>query len=129
MKSFSMDTNDAASMTQTQHVSQVDTEFLPEKDIPTDGVLREDYEKLRITYELQRDIGSEIEIDSVLNRILDRTFEFLKFDQAIILLVNKKGKLKARAYRNIKKGKKNFLSTTLIKHVINKKKGSSHLIF
>jgi transcriptional regulator with GAF, ATPase, and Fis domain len=123
MESFPMNTNDAANMTQTQHISQVHTEFLPEKDIPTDCVLREDYEKLRITYELQRDIGSEIEVDSVLNRILDRTFEFLKFDRGIILLVNKKGKLKARAYRNITNGKKNSLSTTLIRHVINKKEG------
>ncbi len=123
MKSSPMNTNDAASMTQTQHITQVDTKFLPEKEIPTDGVLREDYEKLRITYELQRDIGAEIEIDSVLNRILDRTFEFLKFDQGIILLVNKKGKLKARAHRNITKGKKIFLSTTLIKHVIHKREG------
>jgi putative nucleotidyltransferase with HDIG domain len=118
-----MDMNDAAGMTQTQHVSQVETEFLPEKDIPTDSVLREDYEKLRITYELQRDIGSEIEIDLVLNRILDRTFEFLNYDRGIILLVNKKGKLKARAYKNITNGKKNALSTTLIRHVIDKKEG------
>ena len=73
MESFPVDTNDTLSMTQTQHISEVHTEFLPEKDIPTDSVLREDYEKLRITYELQRDIGSEIEIDFVLNRILDRT--------------------------------------------------------
>ncbi|MGD8208719.1 MAG: GAF domain-containing protein, partial [Desulfobacterales bacterium] len=118
-----MDTNNATGMTQTQPISQVDTEFLPEKDIHTDGVLREDYEKLRITYELQRDIGSEIEVDSVLNRILNRTFEFLKYDRGIILLVNKKGKLKARAYKNITDGKKNALSTTLIRHVIDKKEG------
>jgi len=123
METFPMNTNDAASLTQTQHISQVHTEFLPAKDIPTDDVLREDYEKLRITYELQRDIGSEIEIDLVLNRILDRTFEFLKYDRGIILLVDKRGKLKARAYRNISNGKKNSLSTTLIKHVIQKKEG------
>ena len=123
METFPMNTNDAASLTQTQHISQVHTEFLPAKDIPTDGVLREDYEKLRITYELQRDIGSEIEIDLVLNRILGRTFEFLKYDRGIILLVDKRGKLKARAYRNISNGKKNSLSTTLIKHVIQKKEG------
>ena len=110
-------------MTQTQHITQVDTKFLPEKEIPTDGVLREDYEKLRITYELQRDIGAEIEIDLVLNRILDRTFEFLKYDRGIILLVNKMGKLKIRAYRNITNGKKISLSTTLIKHVISKREG------
>jgi putative nucleotidyltransferase with HDIG domain len=123
MESFPMDKNDVPSMTQTQPISQVHTKFLPEKEIPTDDVLREDYEKLRITYELQRDIGSEIEIDLVLNRILDRTFEFLNYDRGIILLVNKKGKLKARAYRNITNGKKNSLSTTLIRHVINEKEG------
>jgi putative nucleotidyltransferase with HDIG domain len=123
MESLPMDTNNATGMTQTQPVSQVDTEFLPEKDIPTDSVLREDYEKLRITYELQRDIGSEIEVDMVLNRILDRTFEFLNYDRGIILLVNKKGRLKARAYKNITDGKKNALSTTLIRHVIDKKEG------
>lgn len=123
MESLAVDTNDAPSMTQTQHISQVHTEFLPEKDIPTDSVLREDYEKLRITYELQRDIGSEIEIDLVLNRILDRTFEFLRYDRGIILLVNKEGKLKSRAYRNIANGKKNFISTTLLKHVISKREG------
>ena len=118
-----MDTNNATAMTQTQPISKVDTEFLPEKDILTDGVLREDYEKLRITYELQRDIGCEIEVDMVLNRILERTFEFLNYDRGIILLVNKKGKLKARAYKNITDGKKNALSTTLIRHVIDKKEG------
>ena len=123
MESFPVDTNDALSMTQTQHISQVHTEFLPEKDIPTDSVLREDYEKLRITYELQRDIGSEIEIDLVLKRILERTFEFLKYDRGIILLVNKVGKLKARAYKNVTDENKNSLSTTLIKHVINKREG------
>jgi putative nucleotidyltransferase with HDIG domain len=123
MESFLMDTNNATAMTQTQPISKVDTEFLPEKDILTDGVLREDYEKLRITYELQRDIGCEIEVDMVLNRILERTFEFLNYDRGIILLVNKKGKLKARAYKNITDGKKNALSTTLIRHVIDKKEG------
>jgi putative nucleotidyltransferase with HDIG domain len=123
MKPFPTNTNDAANLTQTQHISQVHTKFLPEKQIPADDVLREDYEKLRITYELQQYIGSEIEIDLVLNRILDRTFEFLKYDRGIILLVNKKGKLKARAYKNITNGKKNALSTTLIRHVIDKKEG------
>jgi putative nucleotidyltransferase with HDIG domain len=118
-----MNTNDASGLTHTQHVSQVQTEFLPEKGIPNDRILREDYEKLRITYELQRDTGSEIEIDLVLNRILDRTYEFLQYDRGIILLVNKKGKLKTRAYRNISDGKKQLLSTTLIRHVVNKREG------
>ena len=116
--------NDSSSgVTHAQHVSLVHTEFVPEKDIPDDRILREDYEKLRITYELQRDTGSEIDIDLVLNRILDRTFEFLRYDRAIILLVNKRGKLKIRAYRNNSNGKKQNLSTTLIRHVVHKREG------
>ena len=61
MKSFPMDTNDAVSMTQTQHVSQVDTEFLPEKDIPTDGVLRE---------EIRYQLGKYVEFGSCLRHHL-----------------------------------------------------------
>jgi len=34
MESFPMDANDTVSVTQTQHISQVHTEFLPAKDIP-----------------------------------------------------------------------------------------------
>ena len=123
MESLPYNLDDATSIMKTQHITQVDAEFLPEKDIPIDSSMREDYEKLRITYELQRDIGSEIEVDLVLNRILDRTFEFLNYDRGIILLVNKKGKLKARVIKNITNEKRNQLSTTLLKHVINKKEG------
>lgn len=123
MESLPYNLNDVTSMLQTQHITEVHDEFLPEKDIPNDSALREDYEKLRITYELQRDIGSEIEIDSVLNRILERTFEFLNYDRGIILLVNKKGKLKTRATKNMGDEKSNSVSTTLLKHVISKKEG------
>lgn len=118
-----LDMEEISSIVKTKHVTQVDAEFLPGKDIPNESVLREDYEKLRITYELQRDIASEIEVDLVLNRILDRTFEFLNYDRGVILLVNKKGKLKARAKKNVTKEKKNSISTTLLKHVITKREG------
>jgi HD-GYP domain-containing protein (c-di-GMP phosphodiesterase class II) len=123
MEPIPLNKNNPSGVMHTQHVSLVHTEFVPEKDIPNDGILREDYEKLRITYELQRDTGSEIEIDLVLNRILDRTFEFLGYDRAMILLVNKRRKLKTRAYRNISDRTKQQLSTTLIKHVVHKREG------
>jgi putative nucleotidyltransferase with HDIG domain len=122
MEHPTMNGNEALNRTYSQLMPLVQTEFLPEKNIPKDSALREDYEKLRITYELQRDIGAEIEIDSVLNRVLDRTFEFLKYDRAIILLVDKKGKLKPRAHRNTSNEKKHLLSTTLIRHVLQKRK-------
>ncbi len=124
MQPAPLNENDASGLTHTEHVSLVHTEFVPEKDIPNDRMLREDYEKLRITYELQRDTGSEIDIDLVLNRILDRTFEFLRYDRAIILLANKRGKLKTRVYRNVSdENKQQQLSTTLIRHVVQKREG------
>ena len=123
MEPAPLNENNASGVMHTQHVSLVHTEFVPEKDIPNDQILREDYEKLRITYELQRDTGSEIDIDLVLNQILDRTFEFLKYDRAIILLVNKKKKLKTRAFRNVSDRTKQHLSTTIIKHVVQKREG------
>jgi putative nucleotidyltransferase with HDIG domain len=118
-----MGAKDALNPTHAKLIPLVSTDFLPEKDISQDISIREDYEKLRITYELQRDIGSEIEIDSVLNRILDRTLEFLKYDRAIILLLNEERKLKVRAYKNNTNGKGYPLSTTLLKRAANNRKG------
>lgn len=107
----------------TEFITLVQAEFLPEKNIPDDRSLREDYEKLRITYELQRDIGSEIDIEVVLDRILDRTHEFLDYDSAVILLVNKEGKLKPRTYRHLNTDNRLILSSTLIRYVVKEKKG------
>jgi len=118
-----LDEKESFNSTHTEFIPLIHTEFLPERDIPDDKALRDDYEKLRITYELQRDIGSEIDIDFVLNRILDRTFEFLNYDRGIILLVNKKGKLKPRAYKNLKPNSKFNVSSTLIRYVLKKKTG------
>jgi len=118
-----MNPNETIGATHTKTVPIVHTQFLPETNILDDKALRGDYEKLRITYELLRDIGYDVDIDSVLNRILDRMYEFLKYDRGIVLLVDRKGKLKRRAYRNIKDGDRYFLSKTLIRHVVNKKEG------
>lgn len=109
--------------TLTEFLPLSQTAFLPETDIPNDEALREDYERLRITYEIQRYIGSEISVDRVLDRILDRTFEFLHYDRAAILLVDKEGKLKLRSKRNTNKKGKLILSSTLIKYVVKKKEG------
>ena len=117
------DSREPLTDTLTEFLPLSQTAFLPEADIPNDKALREDYERLRITYEIQRYIGSEISVDRVLDRILDRTFEFLHYDRAAILLVDKEGKLKLRSKRNTNKKGKLILSSTLIKYVIKKKEG------
>jgi adenylate cyclase len=97
--------------------------FLPEKKITDDKALRIDYEKLRVTYELQRDIGFETDIDLLLERILERTSEFLTYDRGVILMADESGCLKPRAYR-IRKGEdKLIISSTLIRHIQKEKTG------
>jgi adenylate cyclase len=101
----------------------VHSTFIPEKKIKDEAVLRADYEKLRVTYELQRDIGFETNIDTILNRILDRTFEFLNYDRGVILMINERGKLTPRAYKMRKPEDKLIISSTLVRHIQKDKTG------
>jgi adenylate cyclase len=101
---------------------QVTDRFLPEKEITDDKQVRADYEKLRVTYELQRDIGLELDLDKVLTRILDRTFEFLNCDRGVILMPDEAGEFKPRIFKT-KKGDTISISTTLIKQVQKEKAG------
>ncbi len=100
-----------------------ESRFLRECDITDEKVLRADYEKLRVTYELQRDIGLELDIDRMLSRILDRTSEFLNYDRGVILLVDGDGELVPRAYKTSDPDNKVTLSSTLIQQVQKEKIG------
>ena len=60
--------------------------FLPEGQITDVGLLRRDYEKLRISYELSNSIGIEMDLDNLLNKILDRAFDIFPADRGVILL-------------------------------------------
>jgi HD-GYP domain-containing protein (c-di-GMP phosphodiesterase class II) len=119
-----MHEKDAANKTFIQLETLVHPSLFLKREAPDEGALREDYEKLRITYELQKDIASEIEIDAILNRILDRTFEFLKYDRGVILLLEKGQKLRVRASRSSPgvDGKERLLSTSLIRHILKSRK-------
>jgi adenylate cyclase len=60
--------------------------FLPEKLLHDVDHLRRDYEKLRVSYELARAIGAELDIQKVLNKILEAAFQLLPADRGVILL-------------------------------------------
>jgi adenylate cyclase len=94
-------------------------QFLPEKSITDVEALRRDYEKLRIAYELQRAIGTELDLDPLLEKILERAFEFLAADRAAILLYDEQKELKPRAVRT-RKGDTNepfAVSTTILQQI------------
>ncbi len=107
----------------TEFFSLDHSEFLPEKQVPDTETLRRDYEKLRITYELQKDISADFDLDAMLSKILERTYEFLDYDQAAILLVDGKGELRLQARKCRRPGPFPGVSSTLIGYVREKKMG------
>ncbi len=102
---------------------KVDDRFLPEAEIHDVEHLRQDYEKLRTSYELQRAIGLELDLDNLLRRILEQSFEFLKADRGVILLFDDDGELKPRAVKT-RKGTANeeiILSQSIIREALKEK--------
>mgnify|MGYP006189382631 CR=1 FL=1 len=67
-------------------VAESTDRFLPEGQIGDVGLLRRDYEKLRISYELSNSIGIEMDLDNLLSKILDRAFDIFPADRGVILL-------------------------------------------
>ncbi len=115
--------NEEEDFLQTLTFSPLQDRFLPEKNIRDEKSLRLDYEKLRVTYELQHDLRLDTDVKTVLDKILDRTSEFLKYDQAVILLANRDGKMIPKSYRDVKKKDRLIISSTLIEYVKTEKTG------
>lgn len=97
--------------------------FYKEADIADVTILREDYEKLRVTYELQRDIGLELDIDRILWKILERTHEFLHFDRGVVMLSDESGKLVPMAHKFSTAETTMAISSTLVQRVKEEKVG------
>ena len=99
--------------------------FLPEDQIQDPLVLRSDYERLRIAYELQDSIGAEHNVDVLLQKIIDAAFNFLMADRGAILLFGDEGQLKPRVTKTMDNESESEigLSTTIINAVISDKKG------
>src|SRR5262249_29215230 len=76
--------------------AQTSGDFLPEKQIRESEQLRRDYEKLRIAHELGRAIVGVLDLEQLLPRILDKSFELLPADRGVILLFDAEGRLQPR---------------------------------
>jgi len=98
-------------------------DFMPERQIGDDKILRRDYERLRIGHELARAVGSELDLDKLLPKILDKAFELVGADRGVILLVDEKGELAPRFVKT-RSGKSDpniVLSKTVMAEVTNNK--------
>jgi len=86
--------------------------------------LRVDYERLRITWELTRDIGLERDLDKLTDKILLALFKFTKADRGVILLREADGQLTPRAARRRDGSEAPIqVSSTILNHVIKERAG------
>src|SRR5579859_870107 len=119
-----VDVLDAARAIGTQIAAQTKG-FLPFDAVGHDPQqLRLDYERLRITWELTRDIGLERELDRLLDKILLALFKFTKADRGVILLREDDGTLHPRAARRRDGTDAPIqVSSTILNHVIKERAG------
>jgi adenylate cyclase len=119
-----VDVLDAARAIGTQIAAQTKG-FLPFEQVGHDQVqLRVDYERLRITWELTRDIGLERDQDRLLDKILLALFKFTKADRGVILLRESDGTLHPRAARRRDGSEAPIqVSSTILNHVIKERAG------
>ncbi len=103
----------------------MDQSFLPERLVHDLDVLRRDYEKLRVSYELARAIGVELDIDKALVKILDAAFQLLQADRGIILLYDEHRSLVPRCVRtragNQDPNEEVLISSTIVEQVLRDK--------
>jgi adenylate cyclase len=107
-----------------QRINAASGKFLPERSITDEKVLRRDYERLRIGHELATAVGSELDLEKLLPKILDKAFELVGADRGAILLMDPKtGELVPRHLKTrTGKGDKNIvLSNTVISQVLQNK--------
>ena len=117
-----VDVLDAARAIGTQIAAQTKG-FLPFDAVSADPKqVRLDYERLRITWELTRDIGLERDLDKLVDKILLALFKFTKADRGVILLRDDDGSLHPRAARRRDGTDAPIqISSTILNHVIRER--------
>jgi adenylate cyclase len=111
--------SETAIRSRLQAIEAQQREFLPESDIVDEHTLRQDYEKLRVVFELNTALGEGTDLEDLLNRILDKALEFSGADRGVILMLNSDNVPEPRAYRN-RQGKDEHLelSSTILNEVM-----------
>ncbi|MBW2731254.1 MAG: GAF domain-containing protein [Deltaproteobacteria bacterium] len=106
-----------------QRLEAKDQNFLPEREVFDQEALRRDYERLRIAYELGRAVGNELDLDRLLHKVLDKSFEMLAADRGVVLLVAEDGQLLPRVAKQRQGGSTDeiMISNSIINEVIQNK--------
>jgi adenylate cyclase len=117
-----IDVNDQARQIGTQ-IAAVDKGFLTFDRIASDiSQLRADYERLRLSHELSREIAAERDTTKLLEKILASVFKFIRADRGVIFLRDDAGDLTARAMqRRDGTTAPITVSSTILDHVVKER--------
>ncbi|WP_438016152.1 adenylate/guanylate cyclase domain-containing protein [Sorangium sp. So ce315] len=117
-----IDVNDQARQIGTQ-IAAVDKGFLAFDRIANDmNQLRADYERLRLSHELSREIAAERDTTKLLEKILTSVFKFIRADRGVIFLRNESGELTPQAMqRRDGTTAPISVSSTILNHVVQER--------
>ncbi|KAJ3279672.1 hypothetical protein HK104_001256 [Borealophlyctis nickersoniae] len=106
--------------------AESDTDFRKMDQVLNIDVLKQDYEKLRLAYELSK-VSLTHDINQLLAKSLDLMFEILPVDRGVVLLVDKNTGILATHYVKLRAGKANeereiLLSSTILRKVYYSRK-------
>lgn len=92
--------------------------FMPVAEIDNIETIKADYEKLRVAHELSQKLAIGTNLDSLLQQIVDETFQIIRADRAVILLYNPDTDQLTPAYVRQKKADEEIrLSNTILEEV------------
>ena len=122
-----VDVNDASRAIGTQ-IKADQRGFLPYDEVAANPAqLAADYERLRLSHELSREIGLERELSGMLNKILMSVFRFVRADRGVIFLRDTTGELHpAASLRRDGTDAPITVSTTIMNHVMKERATVPH---
>ena len=99
-------------------IAAVQKGFQPFDQVAHDPqMVRDDYERLRIAYEVTRELVGERDVEQVITKVLTACFKFVRADRGVIFLVED-GQLVPRANRRRSGGEAPVVvSSTILDHV------------
>ncbi len=114
-----IDTDDEARQIGAE-IAATDADFRPFNEIASNtDQLRADYERLRLSYELTRDIADESDTTQLLEKILKSIFRFIPAQRGVIFLANEAGEMQPFASHRNDGGKGAIsVSTTILQRVV-----------
>ena len=116
-----VDLNDQARSIGTQ-IDATQKGFLPFDQLARDPVqLSQDYERLRLSHELAREIALERDLEVLLDKILATIFRFVRADRGVILLKGEEGLTPAASHRRDGTDRPIPVSSTIMAHVMQER--------